>query len=162
MKTTTRKQFLYEGLGFPVMLVNVPMILSRGEWTPNVDYNKLQKHVLLELALKKTSLTGNELKFIRKYFRKTLADFGEEFGVTHVAVIEWEKNENNSIKMNLATEKCIRLFIIDKLVVEDHEFRELFHGLNIHSLAKGQRLNASRRATSSITLQLDSVLAKAA
>lgn len=133
------EHFIYEGLGFPIHLINVTMLKTRGEWTPDIDYNILQKVVLIALAGKPSSLTGNEIKFIRKYFKKTLEAFGLEFGVTHVAVIDWEKKENNPIKINPATEKCIRLFIIDSLHLGDHEFRESYHDVDIQRLAEQQK-----------------------
>src|SRR3989344_6858416 len=108
MKKKLKQHFLYEGLGFPIHLLNVPMIKTRGEWTPDVNYDHLQKAILNALAEKPISLTGGEIHFIRKYFRKTLEAFGQEFGVSHVAVMDWEKQENKPVKMNPATEKCIR------------------------------------------------------
>jgi len=71
------EQFLYQGLGFPIHLLNVPMIKTRGKWTPDIDYNKLQKAILNALVKKQSSLTGNEIRFIRKYFRKTLMNLEE-------------------------------------------------------------------------------------
>lgn len=131
--------FLYDGLGFPIHLINVPMIKTRDEWTPDINYNELQKAVLIELAKKDASLTGNEVRFIRKYFRKTLEAFGKEFGVSHVAVMDWEKEGDKLIKINPATEKCIRLFIIDSLQVGDHKFRESYHEIEIKKLAQQQK-----------------------
>jgi hypothetical protein len=43
------KRFIYEGLGFPVVLVDVPFIEVKGIWTPAINYNDLQKNVLREL-----------------------------------------------------------------------------------------------------------------
>lgn len=139
MEKKIAKHFFYEGLGFPIHLVNVPMIKSRGEWTPDIDYNYLQRSILISLSAKPTSLTGNEIRFVRKYFKKTLEAFGKEFGVSHVAVLEWEKEDNNHVKMNPATEKCIRLFILDELHVEDNKFRESYHELKIRKLADQQK-----------------------
>lgn len=139
MERKIKKCFLYEGLGFPLHLINVPIIKTRGEWTPDIDFNQLQKSVLLALAKKTISLTGNEIKFIRKYFRKTLEAFGQEFGVSHAAVIDWEKEENKTVKINPATEKCIRLFILDSLHVADHQFRESYHDVQIKKLAEQQK-----------------------
>lgn len=127
-------------MGFPVHLRHVPMMKTRGEWTPDIDYNKLQREILLALAKKLHSLTGNEIKFIRKYFRKTLEVFGQEFGVSHPAVLDWEKQENQPIKINPATEKCIRMFVLDALGVEDHLFRETYHEVDIRMLADQQKV----------------------
>lgn len=118
MERKTLKQFSYDGLGFAVRLQNVTMMKSRGEWTPEIDYNQMQKVVLCALTTKPHSLTGNEIRFIRKYFRKTLEAFGQEFGVSHVAVMDWEKEGNMPVKINPATEKCIRLFILDGITAK--------------------------------------------
>lgn len=139
MKRKIQKKFLYEGLGFPIHLLNAPMIQTRGEWTPDIDYNKLQRIVLMSLVSKPRSLTGNQIRFIRKYFGKTLQAFGLEFGTSHVAVIDWEKQGNNPVKINPATEKCIRLFIIDQLDVEDKKFRQSYHEIELQRLSHEQK-----------------------
>ena len=43
MNTATKraKRFLYEGLGFPIELINVRLVKKRGVWTPAINYNKL-------------------------------------------------------------------------------------------------------------------------
>ncbi len=46
METKKTKRFIYEGLGFPVILKNITMVKKRGVWTPFIDYNKLQKEVI--------------------------------------------------------------------------------------------------------------------
>lgn len=139
MKQKSSPLFVYEGLGFPVHLLNVPMIKTRGEWIPDINYEQLQKAVLVALAQKPFSLTGNEIRFIRHYFEKTLTDFGREFGVSHAAVIEWQNKENDPIKMNPATEKCIRLFILDAISVPDKKFREFYHHIDIKTLAEQKK-----------------------
>ncbi len=130
------KRFVYEGLGFPVVLVNVTLVKVRGIWTPAIDYNKLQKEVLLALAHKPRALTGNEIHFIRTYFEKTLENFGKQFGVTHVAVLSWEKMGNKPTRINPTTELCIRLFILEKLNMNNQIFREAFREFNIADIAK--------------------------
>nr|NGX58484.1 hypothetical protein [Chlamydiota bacterium] len=137
--------------GFPVLLVNVPMIKSRGEWTPDINYNHLQKALIIALATKPYCLTGNEIRFIRKYFKKTLEAFGSEFGVSHVAVIDWESEKNNPAKMNPATEKCIRLFILDSSVKADKKFREGYHDVEIKKLAEQQKSKHRKRRQPSPT-----------
>lgn len=62
MRKKSEKFYIYEGLGFPIHLTNFPMIEIRGEFTLDIDFNKLQKAVLLHLSHKKTPLTGNEVK----------------------------------------------------------------------------------------------------
>lgn len=130
------KRFVYEGLGFPVALVNVTLVEKRGVWTPAIDYNKLQKEVLLALTHKPIALTGNEIHFIRSYFEMTLENFGKQFGVTHVAVLTWEKAGNRSAKINPTTELYIRLLILDKLNMSNQVFRETFRDFDVQGIAK--------------------------
>lgn len=112
---TQRKLFIYKGLGFPVVLTNLSLVKKRGIWTPAIDYNKLQKEVLLALTHKRTALTGNEIHFIRIYFEMTLEKFGKQFGVTHAAVLNWEKMDDSPAKVNPTTELYIRLLILREL-----------------------------------------------
>ena len=128
-KTKFEQEFVYYGLGFPVVLSNVPMIEIRGSWTPDIDYNLLQSVVLLSLSHKTSTLTGAELSFIRKYFRLTLKQFGKLFGVSHAAVVKWEKAKQQSAKVQLTTEREIRLFILDKILAKSSEFRHAYRKL---------------------------------
>ena len=67
MKKTKTDTFIFEGLGFPVRLVNVPMKRVFGEWAIDINFNTLQLAVLNMLARKPTPLTGGELQFIVDY-----------------------------------------------------------------------------------------------
>ena len=144
MKTKRAKRFVYEGLGFPIVLVNVPLVKKRDIWTPAVDYNKLQKEVLVALAHKATALTGNEVHFIRVYFEMTLENFGKHFGVTHVAVLTWEKMGDKPGKINPTTELCIRLFILEKLKMSNQVFRDAFREFDFEGIAKASKTPSSR------------------
>jgi hypothetical protein len=44
------KGFKYVGLGFPIMLIDIPFVRFRNIWTPAIDYNKLQQNVLWGLT----------------------------------------------------------------------------------------------------------------
>ncbi len=133
------KKFIYAGLGFPIALIDVPLIKARGIWTPAIDYNKLQKAVIIALCHKLTPLTGNEIHFIRTFFEMTLEDFGKQFGMTHVAVINWERAKNRPAKASPTTELCIRLFILEKLKINNEIFRETFREFDIQRIAKEQK-----------------------
>ncbi len=104
-KTST---FVYGGLGIPVKLINVPMKKMMGEWSIDVNMETLQKVVLEALIHKPFSLTGAELRYIRHYLEMSCADFGKTFGVSHIAVVKWE-NEQNGISP--ALELYIRLYM---------------------------------------------------
>jgi len=71
--------------------------------------------VILALTHKPVALTGNEIHFIRTYFEMTLQNFGKQFGVTHAAVLTWERTRNRPAKINPTTELYVRLLILEKL-----------------------------------------------
>lgn len=138
METKKVKKFTYEGLGFPVILLNARLVKVRDIWTPALDYNKLQREVLFALCHKPTALTGNEIHFIRTYFEMTLENFGKHFGVSHVAILKWEKTKNKSAKISPTTELCIRLFILEKLDTNNQIFRNTFREFNLQKITKKQ------------------------
>lgn len=115
METKKVKRFIYKGLGFPIVLLDIFLVKKRGVWTPALDYNKLQKSVLLALAHKPSALTGNEIHFIRTYFEMTLENLGKQFGMTHAAVLNWEKMNDKPIEIDLTTELCLRLFVSERV-----------------------------------------------
>jgi DNA-binding transcriptional regulator YiaG len=107
-----QRTFNYEGFGFPVILVNVPMVRSRGVWTPDIDYRKLARRVLRALASKPARLAGDEVRFIRHSMDMTLEQFAQRFGVTHPAVVQWEQSGRGPTRMAWALEKDIRLEVV--------------------------------------------------
>jgi len=141
MKQKIQKAFEYKGFGFPIILMNVPMIEVMGVWTPHINYNKLQKILLLTLAHKPIPLTGNELRFIRKYFELSMEEFGKFFGVTHAAVSKWEKKKNRLLNTDINTERCFRLFIMDHLKVRDEDFRRIYKEVIIQDIAELKKLD---------------------
>lgn len=120
---TKKDTFIYEGLGFPIQLINVPMKKVFGEWAIDINFNTLQLVVLNMLARKPTSLTGSELRFIIDYLEMSTREFAKLFCVTHAAVLKWEKEES---KMNPSTEVYLRLYLLDYLKVTDKEFRKTY------------------------------------
>lgn len=139
------KKFRYEGLGFPIVLFNVPMVKVRDVWTPAIDFNELQKAVLLELCNMSFPLSGNQVHFIRTYFEMTLEAFGKHFGVTHAAVINWEKTKNRAAKINPSLELLIRLFILEKLKINNQIFRDIFREFNIQQIMKARKASFVRK-----------------
>lgn len=115
MERKIKSHHIDHGCGFPIILINVPMIKVRGEWTPDINYNTLEKSVLLMLCHKPFKLTGDEIRFIRLYFEMTLQEFAKRFGVQHPTVVKWENFKNSSTNMSIGTEKDIRLFVIKEL-----------------------------------------------
>jgi DNA-binding transcriptional regulator YiaG len=135
MKETKRDSFIYEGLGFPIRLINVPMRKVLGEWAIDINFDTLQIVVLEMLARKPTPLSGHELRFIIDYLEMSTRDFAKLFGVTHAAVQKWEKEES---KMNPSTEVYLRLYILDHLKITDKEFRKLYLKITPEKLAHSE------------------------
>lgn len=131
MKAKKRKTLVFYGLGFPITLVNAPMRKVFGEWIIDVDMENLQLFVLRSLAYKPIPMTREELKFVRKFLNLTTTDFGRIFGVSHVAVVNWEKGNRH---VSPAIELCIRLHILNHLHVRDKEFRNLYAEISLEKL----------------------------
>lgn len=135
MKNTKKDTFIWEGLGFPIRLVNVPMKKVFGEWVMDINLNIFQIAVLNSLARKPTPLSGGELRFIIDYLEMSIRDFAKLFVVTHAAVLKWEKEES---RMNPSTEVCLRLYILNHLKVTDKEFRKLYLKISPENLANAE------------------------
>ncbi|MBU6382776.1 MAG: hypothetical protein KGR16_00455 [Verrucomicrobia bacterium] len=138
MKEDRVEKFVYEGFGFPVILLHVPMKKIRGVEVPDINYNTLQMTLLDMLSHKPFPLTGNEIRFIRQSLKMTLVDFAKHFGVTHAAVIKWEKSKNQAAKITPSTELHIRLFTLERLKVSNKKFRNTFVALDRNKKLKQQ------------------------
>ena len=136
MKNKKTKTFIFHGLGFPIKLINAPMRKEFGDWYIDINMNELMLVVLEALTHKPVPLTGGELGFIRSYLEMTSTEFGKIFGVSHVAVLKWEKGEN---KVSPALELCIRLYVLDHLKAKDKEFRTLYKELSTELLSKDKK-----------------------
>jgi len=125
MSETKRETTIYEGLGFPIKLIDVPMKKMFGDWVFDIDMTELQLVVLKALVYKPIRLTKNELKFIRHFLNMTTTEFGKIFGVRHSAVVQWENGKRN---LSPSIELCIRLYVMNHLHgVKDKEFRNLYN-----------------------------------
>ncbi len=129
-KTKIQKSFVDYGFGFPVVLLDVPMIEVQGKWTPHLNYKKYANAVLEALAHKPARLTGNEIKFIRHKFEMTLQEFAKRFGQkSHQAVMKWEDFGDKPTSILWPTEKDIRLAIIHSVQKSASKFVELYDEL---------------------------------
>lgn len=140
-KTKIQKTFIDHGFGFPVVLVDVPMVQTRGIWTPNINYKKYANAVLEALAHKPARLTGNEIKFIRHKFEMTLQEFAKRFGQkSHQAVMKWEEFKNKPTSMLWTTEKDIRLAIIRSIHRSAAKFVDAYEELKDQMPAKDKKV----------------------
>jgi len=128
-KRAVRPRFVYRGFGFPVLLLGVPMVQVRGRWTPDVNYEELRSLVLETLAEKPGCLTGHEVRFVRLAHDLTLTAFAARFGVTHPAVLKWERAGGRPSGMSWSTEKDIRLFVLSRRPSAPKRFLDSYHRL---------------------------------
>ncbi len=128
METKIVKEYLYEGLGFPVALTNVELIYIENEWHPRIDVQKISDEVVKALAIQESRLTGNQVKFIRSYFSMPLRVFGEKVvHESHMAVKKWEQKGDNPTNMNSNTEHELRLYIVEEMHSRSRESKSKFY-----------------------------------
>lgn len=135
-KTKIQKVYEDHGCGFPVKLINAPMVKIRGEWVLDINPNKLHEAVLNALVFKPSRLTGHEIHFIRQYFEMTLKEFGEKFDVTHPAVRKWEEAKSKATEMKWSIEKDIRLFALTGISKKAKDFFEAYKELDTKAVVK--------------------------
>ena len=123
----TMKTFIYEGLGFPIELHDVEMIMINGEYAPKIDVRAVADDAIKSLVLQKTKLTGNQIKFIRTYFSASLRDFGKIVNESHMAVKKWEHFKDKPTNMDPNIETRIRLYIYDKTCVKSKSDKIKFY-----------------------------------
>lgn len=121
------KKFIYEGLGFPIELHDVEMIIINGEYAPKIDVRDVADKAIKSLVLQKTKLTGNQVKFVRTYFSASLRDFGKIVNESHAAVKKWEDTKNRPTNMDSNIETRIRLYIYDKICVKSKSDKIKFY-----------------------------------
>lgn len=102
--------FVYEGLGFPIQLIDAPMKKVFGEWIIDVDMIALQKFVFKDLMHKSYSLTGKQIRFMRKFLEISTIELGRKLGVPRAAVVKWERG---LAKMSLSQQSRIRLVFME-------------------------------------------------
>ncbi len=139
MKDKKIENLMYEGLGFPIELIDAPMKKVFGEWILDINLSKLQLEVLKLLVHQPTPLQSSELRFIRKCFEMTTTAYGEVFGVSHVAVLKWESGQIPSPAMDM----YIRMYVMDRLKAKNEEFGKLYHEVNLANLAKSRKKRSS-------------------
>lgn len=139
--------FIYEDLGFPIQLIDVPMKKILGEWVLDINLNTLQLEILKLIIHQPNPLRAEELRFIRKYFEMTTTTFGKVFGVTHVAVLKWESGQLPAPPMDV----YIRMYVMDRLKAKDAEFGKLFHELKMSNLVLAKK---ERRRSKPLSLNV--------
>lgn len=119
MEHKIEESYVTEALGFPVTLENVRMRKFRGEWMPEINWDRLQEIVMLALAHKPGPLSGDEVRFVRHFMELTLKAFARACGLkSHQAVMNWESKQDKPTGMRKSTEILLRARILDALPLE--------------------------------------------
>ena len=108
-----KKLIPYNELGFKIILVNPPMLtLPNGTKIPAPNMKKLQITAFRALAEKPSRLTGDEVRFVRKYMQMTQVDFSKWLNMSnHSVVSQWEAREEHLCGMDYNTDILLRLLM---------------------------------------------------
>ena len=84
-----------------VELKNVPMTRfeGHGEAIHADTQAEIEKRVARELILQKIRLRGREVEYLRGIFGLSMRQFAEKLGLTHVAILKWEKAANKPLDL---------------------------------------------------------------
>jgi DNA-binding transcriptional regulator YiaG len=121
------KTYVYEGLGFPITLHNVEMVLINDEYAPKIDVRLIAEQAIRSFVLQKTKLTGSQIRFIRSYFSLSLRDFSDIVNESHTAVRKWENFKEKSTNMDPNVETRIRVYVYDKMFVKSRGDKSKFY-----------------------------------
>jgi len=73
----------------------------------------LHRTIAFKLLLKKTLLTGAEVRFLRKFCGYSVSDFAEIMGSSKSVVCRWETKNHGA-----STDRTVRLLVMAKLMCE--------------------------------------------
>jgi len=117
--TKKQKNYLYHGLGFPILLEEAEFRNVGGKWLLKVNVQEIADAIIRLLPTKPMGLTGAEVRFIRTYFNLSKRGFAKELNVSHTAVNKWEDTDGHRAKIDPHVEIALRSFIKIKLQEED-------------------------------------------
>lgn len=123
--------FIYEGLGFPVELIDCPMKKMLGEWVIDINMAALQRFVFQGLIHKPFPLTGKEIRFMRKFLKISTTEFGDNLGVSHATVVKWETEQTH---IGASQETYIRMLFCE--CFKDNELLRLYKEIRPKMLAE--------------------------
>ena len=106
MKRKTKK---FNGFGFPVVLVDVPVRTEFGDEILDVDFNVLGERVFQALLVKPSRLAGAETKFLRQTLDMTQEEFARILKVERSLISKWERQDLKATGMSFHIEVFLRL-----------------------------------------------------
>jgi DNA-binding transcriptional regulator YiaG len=97
------KDFVYEGLGFPIVLHGVEIKkFSIGEG-PHIDVKKVAAHAIRELITPEARLTGSHLPFIRDYLEMNRKEFAILLKHPDTEIQKWEDLSDQPVNIDVET-----------------------------------------------------------
>jgi DNA-binding transcriptional regulator YiaG len=142
-KKSKRKSELYNGLGFPVLLMNPRYIKTKVGWALDVNSKKLMEIAFAALIRKPGRLSGAEIKFIRHRMELTQNTFAELLQVDRSLISKWEGKDLKSTEMQGAVEGYLRIQMVKFLRKEiDKEFSFIESAIRKSEVGKPMELSA--------------------
>lgn len=127
-QTKKQKNYIYNGLGFPIVLEEAEFKKIKNQWVLKINVEEVADEAIRLLPTKSTGLTGAEIRFIRTYFELSKRKFAEELNVSHTAVNKWESFDQERAKIDSHVEVMLRALVMLKLN-EESDFSNFFRGL---------------------------------
>ncbi len=116
MKAKKAKNFVYEGLGFPIIFKEVAVKELLGELVPDVNHRHLQDEAFQALLTARFKLSGAHLNFIRHYMGLKQDEFARRLGLGgHSMISKWEKKKSAATGMTSAMEAGVRMLMCEYL-----------------------------------------------
>ena len=126
------KNYVYLGLGFPVVLGTVEMREHGKDQYPVINNRKLQDAVFDFLIDHPVRLTGAQIAFIRKYMELTQGAFAKTLDLAgHARVSQWEKAKDEIADIRpvyLAALRAIMANYRGRLSLNARFFAEMVEG----------------------------------
>lgn len=126
--TKIKKNYIYNGLGFPIVLAKAEFHKVRNRWLLKIDVEKLSDLVIRLLPEKPTGLTGDEIRFMRTYLGFSKRKLADLLRVSHTAVNKWETCDDKKARIEPLTEVALRSFIKLQLN-EDNNFSSFYRAV---------------------------------
>jgi len=95
MKKKTKKNYVFTGLGFPVVIAEVELRPHGDDFYPVINTRRLEDSVFDYLIDHPVPFTGTQITFIRKYMNMTQQTFAKVLDLhNHSRVSQWEKTKD--------------------------------------------------------------------
>lgn len=127
----------YNGLGFPVILRDVPIVEDRGYEYPLINYKDVMNKAAYNLVIKHESLDGARLKFLRRFIGLSLDQMAELTGVSKSTLHKWEKTAGKPL--DISGEK-LRLIFMRVRDVISKEISEKLDSAIVQDIVKQKKI----------------------